>query len=80
MQHDSVLSYPQWAQIEDQEVLFKGVCILGKYDHLLAHCTTLFCTLIPKHSFFSGEPRECSIGCIPGAVVQTGVMFLPEFA
>ena len=63
-----------------QEVLFKGVCILGKCDHLPAHFTTLFCMWIPKHSFFSGEPREGSIGWIPGAVLQTLEMFLTEFA
>ena len=35
---------------------------------------------IPKHSCFSGEPREGSDGIQTGTVVQTGVMFLPEFA
>ena len=38
------------------------------------------CMSIPKHSFFSGKPREDSIGIQTGTIVQTGLMFLPEFA
>ena len=56
-------------------IRFQGLSIYNVIIILTITALPWFCMSVPKHSLFSGEPRESSIGLQTGTFVQTGVMF-----